>query len=70
MLVSALAMTDASEAQIFSASSFREVVYGDGMVASRSQTPMKVCRTPATATALVLCSYQRIPPGPGPWSAR
>lgn len=49
-LVPTLATSDASEAQIFSASSFLEGVYGDGItdrVASRAPTPMTVGRAPA-----------------------
>ena len=55
MLVSALTVADVSEAQILSASSFLEGVYGDGIservVASRAPTPMTVCRAPAPAPA-------------------
>ncbi len=49
MLVPTLAATDASEAQILSASNFLEGVYGDGIaerVASRAPTPMTVGITP------------------------
>ena len=49
-LISTLATTDASEAQIFSASSFLEGVYGDGIaerMASRAPTPMTVGKAPA-----------------------
>jgi len=50
-LVSTLAAADASEAQILSAATFLEGVYGDGIaehVPSRAPTPMTVGRAPAS----------------------
>lgn len=49
-LIPSLAAADASEAQILSASSFLDGVYGDGIaerIASRAPTPMTVGRAPA-----------------------
>ncbi|KAJ9210035.1 hypothetical protein DTO166G4_8390 [Paecilomyces variotii] len=62
VLLSSLAATDASEAQLFSAAAFLESIYGDPSGErgrnSRAQTPMSRAQTPMTDT-ISLCSISR-----------